>query len=356
DDVNRVDVHNNAFDGFVIAGMEAHAALVLRQEDPELAYKCLLAAREDYQSAQAVWRAHGIRRPARSEHTLSASQSLHDAAAAVACARLFEATGEDVYRKEGVGWLDRMLNCQDGGETGTGLSGFFYRDERKRTIVHFCHQSREHLFAQALAQGLRVFGNEERWRDALQAYGGYLKALRGYTAPYGMVPAGLFSYDELEDEETFGLLHPYLHFEEEKKNYAQQLQNGVQLPNGYAVRCFPVWFSFRGNSAVAQSMAKSAALAGSALGDEELTQIGREQIYWMLGKNPFGQSMIYGEGRRFTPLYTALLGETVGEMAVGVQTQNNEDVPYWPMGNVATYREVWISAAAHFLRLAAELY
>ena len=66
--------------------------------------------------------------------------------------------------------------------------------------------------------------------------------------------------------------------------------------------------------------------------------------------------MIYGEGSRFSRLYTALLGETVGEMAVGVQTQGNEDTPYWPMGNIATYREVWVSAATHFLRLAAELY
>lgn len=356
DDVNSVYVHNNPFDGFLIAGMEAHAARVLQEDDPELAWKCLEAAREDYRCADGVFAANGIQRPARSEHTLNASHSQHYAAAALACARLYEATGEEPYRRAGVRWLERLLHCQDQGETGTGLSGFFYRDERKLAIVHFCHQSREHLFAQALAQGVRAFGQNARWLDALRAYGEYFKALRFYTEPYGMVPAGLYAMNELEDEETFRLLHPYLDFAAEKKNYREQLENGERLNDNYVIRSFPVWFSFRGNSAVAQSMAKSAALIGNVLGDGELLQMGREQAYWMLGKNPFGQCMIYGEGSRFSRLYTALLGETVGEMAVGVQTQGNEDTPYWPMGNIATYREVWVSAATHFLRLAAELY
>ena len=158
DDVNRVNVHRHAFDGFIYAATQAHAVLILRNEDAELAQTCLRAAKEDYQSAQTVFAEQGIIRPARSEHTLNASLSQHYAAAAVACARLYEATREEVYREAGAGWLDCLLACQDRGESGTGLGGFFYRDERRRTIVHFCHQAREHLFAQALAQGVNVLG------------------------------------------------------------------------------------------------------------------------------------------------------------------------------------------------------
>ncbi|MCL2057347.1 MAG: hypothetical protein FWH02_09065, partial [Oscillospiraceae bacterium] len=73
------------------------------------------------------------------------------------------------------------------------------------------------------------------------------------------------------------------------------------------------------------------------------------------GKNPFAQSLMYGEGHNYVQQYAALLGETVGEMPVGVQTRENEDVPYWPMANNATYKEVWTSTVGHWLRLNADL-
>ena len=60
-----------------------------------------------------------------------------------------------------------------------------------------------------------------------------------------------------------------------------------------------------------------------------------------MGKNPFGQSLIYGEGSNYPQLYTALPGETVGEIPVGMQSYFNEDAPYWPQFNTATYKEVW---------------
>lgn len=53
--------------------------------------------------------------------------------------------------------------------------------------------------------------------------------------------------------------------------------------------------------------------------------------------------------------YTALLGETVGEIPVGVQTLANEDVPYFPQANIATYREVWTTPAGRWLWIAADV-
>lgn len=66
-------------------------------------------------------------------------------------------------------------------------------------------------------------------------------------------------------------------------------------------------------------------------------------------------TLIYGEGSRYGQNYTALLGETTGELAVGVQTRANEDIPYWPSGCIATYREVWVTPATKFLMVAADI-
>lgn len=82
--------------------------------------------------------------------------------------------------------------------------------------------------------------------------------------------------------------------------------------------------------------------------------MGREQMYWMWGKNPFGQSLLYGAGENYCRQYAVLCGECTGEIPVGVETRGNEDVPYWPQNNNATFREVWVGAASRWLGLCAD--
>lgn len=45
-----------------------------------------------------------------------------------------------------------------------------------------------------------------------------------------------------------------------------------------------------------------------------------------------------------------------GEMPVGIETLEDEDVPYWPTGNNATYKEVWLTPAGRWLAILADLY
>ena len=143
-------------------------------------------------------------------------------------------------------------------------------------------------------------------------------------------------------------------YEAERRNYEEQLAQGSPVAPGYVLRNFPVWFSFRGNTAVMLAMGKAASLLGRYFGDEELLQLGREQLYWMWGKNPFGQSLIYGAGSNYCRQYAVLCGECAGEVPVGVETLGNEDVPYWPQNNNATFREVWVGAACRWLWLCAD--
>ena len=112
------------------------------------------------------------------------------------------------------------------------------------------------------------------------------------------------------------------------------------------MRRFPVWFGiFNGGEAILLSTGKSAALCGRFLRDDALCQIAREQLYWTVGKNPFCQSLIYGEGHRYPSMDSFSSGEIVGEIPVGIRSWGDDDMPYWPQTNNACYKEVWVTSA-----------
>ena len=355
DDVHA-RVHDHAYENFLFAGVEAYAAETLGDYDAELASNALHAAKEDFAFARKKFAETGVDPAHMFEHTYNSGLSQYYAVIAWAGSCLYAASGDGAYAAAAREAGENLLACQERGGDAP-LAGFFYRDQSHRTIVHFNHQSREHQFMQALEALCRTQPDaEERgdWEAAMRLYGGYLKAIAGNTAPYGMLPAGIHRLDEAGDAETFPYLHVTCVYEREKENYRQQLAQGKDLGGGYVLRNFPVWFSFRGNTAVMLSMGKAAALIGRYFGDEALLQLGREQLYWMWGKNPFGQSLIYGAGENYCRQYAVLCGECAGEVPVGVETYGNEDIPYWPQNNNATFREVWIGAAGRWLGLCAD--
>jgi hypothetical protein len=354
--------HNHSFENFIAAGVEAAAATAFAGTDRELAWKCRQAAAEDFDFALTRFNETGLEAPLPQEHAGSASRSQFYAAALWAASLVYPLRPEEALAGIASGFAEKILCCQEreGIKTDDGgiITGFFYRDETRKTIVHFSHQARDHLFVQSLDAACAAFPahkNKPRWEAAMRRFGDYLKGITRYTAPYGMLPAGIYTMDEIDDREAFNAIHPTVNFDAERNNYIAQLASAIPLGDGAFIRCFPVWFSFRGNSAIHLSMGKAAAIIGRRFADGELLQIAREQLYWTSGKNPFGQSLIYGEGSNYGQQYTALLGETVGEMPVGVQTRGNEDTPYWPQANVATYREVWTTPPGRWLWIAADL-
>ena len=358
DDV-EARVHNQAYQNFFCAAVEAQASVLLKEFEPELAWKCLQAAKEDYRLALARFEEKGMERPVMWEHTLNSGLSQYYAAAAWAAASICLSGRDEFFACEAEKYGRKLLDCQETGTAGIPMRGFFYRDETHGTIVHFSHQGRDHSFVQALETLCKAFPDSPgrvEWERGMRLYGEYLKELYEMATPYGMLPAGLYSLTEAEDSETFGLLHLLVDYETEKPNYEAQVKAGIPLGNGYYVRMFPVWFSFRGNAAIMLAMGKGAAIVGKHFGDEKLVEIAREQLYWMAGKNPFCQSLIYGEGERYCQQDANYPGEMTGEMPVGIQTRGNEDEPYWPAGNNATYKEVWLTTAGRFLSIAAELY
>lgn len=353
DDV-AVRVFDHSYENFLFAGIEAYAAYAFREDDASLGKGSLRAAKEDFLFAEKKFSRTGVEPAHMYEHTYNSGLSQYYAVIVWAAANLYLACQEETYADKAAEYAGKLLACQETGEAGLPFTGFFYRDESHSSIVHFNHQSREHQFVQALALLCRVLPKHPEcraWKAAIGRYADYQKAILGNTAPFGMIPAGIHRMDEPDDKELFPYMHILVDYNAEYPHYKEQLLRGKKLDDKHVLKNFPVWFSFRGNSAVLLSGGIAAAQAGGLLEDEEARQIGREQLYWMWGKNPFGQSLQYGVGSRYCSQYGVYVGECTGEVPVGIETCGDEDIPYFPHTNNATYKEVWISVACRMLWL-----
>lgn len=357
----QVHVHNRAYENFVFAGVEAHAAMNLGRDGVLKEYLRKVAI-EDFAFAKARFDSLGFNDISSigggGDHAAMASNSQYSANLSFAASLLYQLTGDQYYAREAVKAIEYTLQCQrtEPIDDKDKIAGFFYRDLNKKSIVHYTHQSRDQVYMQALTALCETQSNHadfKKWEAAIRLYGNYLKKIMQYVQPYGMVPSGVYHIDEVKDSVNFYKVQVGI-FKGAAKDFKAQLENGVKLDREHYLRVFPVWFSFKGNAAVHLATGKAAALCGKFLKDKELMNIAEQQLFWIVGKNPFGQSLIWGEGSNYPQLYTALPGETVGGIPVGMQSRFNEDTPYWPQINTATYKELWGAPAARWLSLIAE--
>jgi len=141
----------------------------------------------------------------------------------------------------------------------------------------------------------------------------------------------------------------------EKNVYLEEVRRGLPLGGEYYLRRFPVWFDFRGNSSVLLSAAKALSAAAQLRGDTEAEDLAQQQAQWLVGRNPFSVSIMYGEGYDWTPLYSVRSGQMVGALPVGIETRGTSDAPYWPNQTCWTYKEVWSQPAGEWIWLMRDL-
>ena len=356
-----VHVHNRAFENFVFAGIEAYASMMIAN-DAMLKEHLRKVAIEDFAIAKKRFDSLSFNDLSSigggGDHAAMASNSQYSANISLAASLLYKLTGNKYYATEAAKAIQYTLQCQRTEPLGdkNKISGFFYRDLNKKSIVHYTHQSRDQVYMQALTALCETQPNHAdygKWSAAIKLFGNYLKAITQFVQPYGLAPSGVYNINEVQDSVNFYKVQVGI-FSGAAKDYKEQLENGFKLDSEHYLKVFPVWFSFRGNAAVQLSTGKAAALAGKFLRDKELMNIAEQQLFWIVEKNPFGQSLMWGEGSNYPQLYTALPGETVGAIPVGMQSRFNEDTPYWPQFNTATYKEVWGAPAARWLSLIAE--
>ena len=322
---------------FHAAACEAIARRVLGSDDPSLAAQALALAREDWQFA--VNAVEG-KKPETLDIELTSIGVL-------ASLELLAATGEPRYGDKARELGQMIVRCQQR-EFPPGLTvpitGFFYRTPRKRRLMTFLHRGHEQAPIVALARLCETFPDDPEWIDWYAAVAlhsrYYQQAMARLTAPYHMLPNSLRHIDESQNPDV-----------------REQIANGFDVGGGYHVRVYPVQPShqFRGNYGTVLSQAKALAVAARLRRNPALADLCQEQLYWIVGRNPFGQSTMYGEGYDFAPQYTARSGDIVGSLPVGMKSLGNRDLPYWPFTNVWNFKEVWVHPVSRWLWLLCDL-
>jgi len=359
DDITSVRVQNLAFDNFLYSGYEAYAAMTI-DRDPMLQEYLVRVAKEDFNFGLEKFKKDGFGGFIHFyEHSYNTSESQYMATISWAASMLYKLTKEPYYAEIAAEYIQYTLDCQrkEPLKDKDKTKGFFYRNKSRQSIVHYIHQSREQVYMQAMAALCETQPNHpdySQWAASIRLYGEYIKGLMPYTAPYGMISSGVYHVEEYKDSASFYSLHLFPPANA-KELYTEQVKKGVKLDKEHYMKRFPVWFSiFNGNTAIHLSVGKAAAICGRFLNDKELLDIGQEQLQWTVGKNPFGQSLIYGEGHNYPQLDSFSSGDIIGAMPVGIRTLGNEDIPYWPQTNNACYKEVWVTSAGKWISLLAE--
>jgi hypothetical protein len=336
DDDITVTARNNPLTNFEAAWVEAIAYRVLKDSDPRLAKYALQMANADWQFAlQGL--PHLVKSPNLFRGNFD-SDNVEDelpSLAIQAAVDLWKATGEKQYEDSAVDWSVKITGAQQRMRPGWDipLTGFFYTSTARDRLLHYCHRGREQAPMLALTALCRAFPENKNWMtwySSATLYSEYLKTIAAYTGPYGVLPASIYADTE------------YLHVPESRmESYKKQVLTGIPLGKGHFLRLFPVWMDYRGHFGTILPQAQALAAAGLLRNDQASADLAEQQLEWIIGKNPFAESTMYGEGYDFVPLYTPSSGDMVGGLPVGIETRGEKDVPYWPVQSTWTYKEIW---------------
>ena len=325
-DDGQPQVADGLYENFIGARAEALAGRLLKASDAALAREALAAAEADWQFAVAKLSA--VKEPGVE----------HAAEAVLASVELFRATGDRKYADKAVELARVVADCQQTAipDWTVPLTGWFCHNAKKDRILHYSHRGHGQapvLALAALCDALPDHGDWARWYAAVALHSEYQRATAEFNRPYGVLPAGV--YPVREDPAEVSL--------------------GARLSETHALRRFPVAGDWRGHFGVLLSQAKALSAAARLRGDKSLADLCRRQLEWVVGRNPFAESTMTGEGYDFQPLYTPMCGEIVGAIPVGIQYRAGTDAPFWPPSNSWHFKEVWVHPASRWLWILADL-
>jgi hypothetical protein len=322
---------NIPFENFLFSAVGAKASNILKTSDPRRAAASLKAAEEDYAITLQ-------QRPAWTEATRDEA-----AFGSLASVDLYRATGKEIYAEQAAHFGRLLIQCQEQRFLdGIPITGYFYTSTKRDRLVHEHHASFEEAPVMALRALCDTFPSHSDW---IEWYGAALLHSQYFqeqgtaiSAPFRLIPNSVWRRSEIDSRPT--------------KNQADsllQFDAGTRVAEGYSLRVFPIWVDnlFHGNTAV--QMAATASMASAALlrNRPQAQDLVRLQLQWVLGGNPFSQSLMYGEGYDYQPLFAYCSRDITGALPVGMDSRN--DSPYWPAENRATFKEMWVVPVSRML-------
>jgi hypothetical protein len=340
-DDNKARVTTGASPFLTAAAAEAVASRVLKQSAPAQAATSLSRAQKDWGYAM-----ERLDKDLAREATCEAAS-----AAVVAGIELFRATGERLYADKALELAPRLVASQERNYLpgSRKISGFLYAKPDGKGIIHSVTPgARELAQITALVKLCETFPENSNW---MQWYGGvalyseyFYQRVADVFEPYGYIPGGIYQCDEWKNT-----------WESNQPKMKEAIQNGCPVSDGYVVRAFPPSSTGFGTTHVNLTQAALLAQAAHLRGDLKSALLAERQLEWALGRNPFSQSLMYGEGYDYVPQYNPMCGNMVGAMPVGLGARA-DDKPYWPAGNNEPSRkEMWVQTVARFINLAGNL-
>lgn len=336
---------------FRAASLEALASRVLKTSDPGLAHRSLATAEQDWEFA-----VEGLKNAPPVPEVYGEKDNLERISfGAIASVDLYEATGDEKYAAEAVALGNQIVDSQERElqSWSIPLTGYFYSGPSRKYLFHRFHQGEEEQPIIALAHLCKALPDNQywmKWYSAIVLHSKYYQqAVASADAPYNVLPAGVYreSGAKLLPESSDWIPLKTA----SRALYVQEVRQGLHLGGDVYLRRYPVWFQFRGNSSVLLSEAKALSAAAQLRGDITDESLAEQQAEWIVGRNPFSASIIYGEGYDWVPLYSVRSGQMVGAIPVGIETKGIADKPYWPTGICWTYKEVWTQPASDWIWL-----
>jgi len=335
---------NVPWENFLVAAVECEASRLLAKSHPELARQCLEAAVEDWDAAVTARR--DVDEPVKIDMAWwGEAQYLELAWGATSSVMLFRKTGDSKYAEQAVLFGRLLLQCQEQRFVeGVPITGYFYRDSSRSTIIHFHHTAFEEAPLIALVLLCEEFPENEDW---IKWYAGvvmhsefFLKRGSRIAAPYELLPNSVWRKSEIMADED----------EQRRNDKLRQFNEGTRLNDEYALRTFPIYRDnlFHGNTHVHLSGTWALTEASRLRRDDEGMRLVGRQLEWVFGANPFAQSLMYGEGYDFPPNFVYCLKNVVGSLPVGMDSMTG-DQPYWSGSNEATFKEIWVEPVNRFL-------
>lgn len=324
---------NVPWENFLGSAVECKAAKALESLNPKLSQEARAAAVEDWQAAfvsREKW-----------------DQATYQEASwgAISSILLFQMTGDVKYKEHAFQFGNLLLQCQEQiFQDGISITGYFFTNTTRTKIIHNNHGAFDEAPMLALKELCMAFPAAENWIDW---YSGaviysefFMKRGSEIAAPYYLVPNSVFrKSDILADPD------PY-----RRKYSLIQYNDGTTLSDEYALRTFPIWNGelFHGGTSTHLSTTWALAEASLLRNDQEGMQLVGKQLQWILGRNPFSQSLMYGVGYNFAPQFAYCTRNVVGSLAVGMDCMHNDE-PYWSASNYATSKEMWIAPVNRFV-------
>ena len=359
-DVNNKTVYTNPaengpFENFLSAAALAKAYNLFLDEDETFAKWCKRSAIEDFKFAK-----EGYEQGLYSKRWGPSIPSQTLGEASYAAIELYKITNDYSYLDIAIKYADIVMACQEKGEEDLDypLQGFFYEDVNHEYLLTYEHRGHEESAVKGIVSLCEILPNHPncpKWKECLMLYANYIKNSMFVSNPYNLVPGHIYIEGKI-NYDRFTIPSNYASTKEEGLAILEkQKLSGLKVGKRSYLRIFPIAVQRRGFHATLLSKTKGISAIGKLFNDEELLNIAKNQLEWILGKNPFASSTMYGVGHNYQPLYVAFSSQMVGSLPVGIMTKKDDDMPFWPVRTNAVYKEIWGHTTGKYLSVLVDI-